>query len=91
MGDPGLRTAKVKRGGIVEITTRDGTRLREHVELVRGRPGNPMSDMEIEQKCTDLMRPVLGEERTACLIERIWNLEKVEDMREFRSLLSPQS
>ena len=83
VGDPGLRTAKIKRGGIVEITTQDGARLREHVELVRGRPGNPMSDAEIEQKCTDLMRPVLGEERTACLIERIWNLEKVGDMREF--------
>ena len=65
-------------------------KAREHVELVRGRPGNPMSDEEIEQKCTDLMRPVLGEERTACLIERIWNLEKVGDMRELRPLLSPE-
>lgn len=88
VGDPGLRTAKIKRGGIVEITTKDGARLKEHVELVRGRPGNPMSDAEIEQKCTDLMRPVLGEEKTACLIERIWNLDKVRDMRELRPLLS---
>jgi 2-methylcitrate dehydratase PrpD len=88
VGDPGLRTAKIKRGGIVEITTKDGARLREHVELVRGRPGNPMSDAEIEQKCTDLMRPVLGEERTTHLIEWIWNLDKVKDMRELRPLLS---
>lgn len=87
-GDPGLRTAKVKRGGIVEIATKDGARLREHVELVRGRPGNPMSDAEIEQKCTDLMRPVLGEERTTNLIDQIWNLEKIKDMREIRPLLS---
>ena len=64
VGDPELRTAKIKRGGIVEITTTDGARFREHVELVRGRPGNPMSDGEIEQKCTDLMQPVLGEART---------------------------
>ena len=64
VGDPELRTAKIKRGGIVEITTRDGTKLREHVECVRGRPGNPMSDKEIEIKCTDLMAPVLGEART---------------------------
>jgi 2-methylcitrate dehydratase PrpD len=89
VGDSGLRTAKIKRGGIVEITTRDGEKLREHVELVRGRPANPMSDAEIEQKCTDLMRPVLGGERTACLIERIWNLEKVKDLRELQPLLSP--
>jgi 2-methylcitrate dehydratase PrpD len=88
MGDPALRTAKVKRGGIVEITTRDGAQLREHVEMVRGRPGNPMSDAEIEQKCTDLMRPVLGEGRTQELIDRIWNLESVRNMRDLAPLLS---
>jgi 2-methylcitrate dehydratase PrpD len=88
VGDPDLRTAKIKRGGIVEITTTDGAKLREHVELVRGRPGNPMSDEEIEQKCRDLMAPVLGDERTSNLIDRIWNLEKVKDMRDLRPLLS---
>ena len=88
VGDPALRTAKIKRGGIVEITTTDGARLREHVELVRGRPGNPMSDQEIEQKCTDLMRPVLGEERTKNLIDHVWNLEKVKNIRDLRPLLS---
>jgi 2-methylcitrate dehydratase PrpD len=88
VGDPELRTAKIKRGGIVEITTRDGTKLREHVECVRGRPGNPMSDKELEIKCTDLMAPVLGEARTRILIDRIWNLEKVTNMRDLRPLLS---
>ena len=88
VGDPELRTARIKRGGIVEITTTDGAKLREHVELVRGRPGNPMSDEEIEKKCTDLMGPVLGEERTRRLIDRIWNLENVKNVRELRPLLS---
>jgi 2-methylcitrate dehydratase PrpD len=88
VGDPALRTAKIKRGGIVEITTTDGAQLREHVELVRGRPANPMSDQEIEQKCTDLMRPVLGEERAKNLIDQVWNLEKVKNMRDLRLLLS---
>jgi 2-methylcitrate dehydratase PrpD len=88
VGDPELRTAKIKRGGIVEITTTDGTQLREHVELVRGRPGNPMSDQEMVKKCTDLMKPILGEEKTKNLIEQIWNLEKVKNMRDLRPLLS---
>ncbi|MDZ4164881.1 MAG: MmgE/PrpD family protein [Smithellaceae bacterium] len=88
VGDPELRTAKIKRGGIVEVTTIDGARLREHVELVRGRPGNPMSDEEIEKKCTDLMIPVLGADKTKNLIEQIWQLEKVKNMRELRPLLS---
>ncbi|OIP94365.1 MAG: MmgE/PrpD family protein [Syntrophobacterales bacterium CG03_land_8_20_14_0_80_58_14] len=88
VGDPELRTAKIKRGGIVEIKTTDGAQLREHVELVRGRPGNPMSDQEIEQKCADLMRPVLGEKRTRSLIARVWNIEKIKNVRDLRSLLS---
>jgi 2-methylcitrate dehydratase PrpD len=88
VGDPALRTAKIKRGGIVEIATRDGSHLREHVEMVRGRPGNPMSDAEIEQKCTDLMRSVLGEGRAKELIDRIWNLEKVRNVRDLAPLLS---
>ena len=89
IGDPGLRTAKIKRGGIVEILTRDGASIREHVELVRGRPANPMTDAEIEQKCTDLMQPALGAERTKSLIDRIWNLEHVQNMRDLQPLLSP--
>jgi 2-methylcitrate dehydratase PrpD len=88
VGDPALRTARIKRGGIVEITTTDGAALREHVELVRGRPGNPMSDGEIEKKCTDLMAPILGEARTKELIDRVWNIEKIRNMRELRPLLA---
>jgi 2-methylcitrate dehydratase PrpD len=88
VGDPGLRTAQIKRGGIVEITTRDGAKLREHVEHVRGRPANPLSDREMEIKCSDLMVPVLGEDRTRILIDRIWNVEKVTNMRDLRPLLS---
>lgn len=88
VGDPELRMAEIKRGGIVEITTADGATLREHVALVRGRPGNPMSDREIERKCTDLMQPVLGEARTRSLIDRIWDLEGVRNIRDLRPLLS---
>jgi hypothetical protein len=45
-----------------------------------------MSDAEIEQKCTDLLQPVLGAEYTKSLIDRIRNLEKVRSMApSFRS------
>ena len=41
--DPGLSGAKIMRQGIVEITTRDGARFREHVVSVRGTAENPMT------------------------------------------------
>ncbi len=87
-GDPELRTAKIKRGGIVEMVTKDGAKLKEHVEIVRGRPGNPMSREEMGNKCRDLMKPVLGEDRANELMDRVWNLERVKNVRELRALLN---
>ena len=86
VGDPGFGTTK--RQGIVEITTKDGARLREHVVSPRGMMENPMTTEEVEKKCRELLEPVLGQEQTHELIDRVWNLEKVGNMRTLRSLLS---
>ena len=85
--DQELSTADDKRQGIVEVVTKDGTRLREHVVNVRGTVENPMSREEVETKCSELMRPVLGADRTRGLIEKIWHLEDIGDVRELRPFL----
>jgi hypothetical protein len=54
----------------------------------KGTIENRMTRDEVEQKSKDLMVPVLGNERSAKLIQTIWNLERVRDMRELRPLLS---
>ena len=88
--DPKLEVndAEIKRQAIVEVTTKDGTKVREHVARVRGMVGNLMTREEVERKCKDLVAPVLGEDRSQELIDTIWNLEKVRNVRELRSLLS---
>ncbi len=88
IGDHELTIAKIKRGGIVEITTKDGAKLREHVERVRGTASNPMTTEEMEKKSLDLLAPVLGKEGAQRLIDKIWNLEKVKNVRELRPFLS---
>ncbi|MFC1820167.1 MmgE/PrpD family protein, partial [Thermodesulfobacteriota bacterium] len=87
--DDELAAAKISRQGIVEVTTKDGARLREHVVSVRGSAENPMTTEEVEKKCLDLLVPVLGEDRSKKLIDAIWNLEQVRNVRELRPLLSP--
>ncbi|MDH5537608.1 MAG: MmgE/PrpD family protein, partial [Betaproteobacteria bacterium] len=72
---------------IVEITTRGGERLRHHTRAVRGTETNPMSRTEVEAKSRDLLVPVLGARRAAKLIEAVWTIERVRDMRELRPLL----
>ena len=78
-----------KRVAIVEVTLADGTRLAEHNDTVRGTPENPMSQEEVVAKARDLVTPVLGSETCTKLIEKIFGLDRVGDVRELRPLLQP--
>lgn len=73
---------------IVEIATRDGRRLRHHTKAVRGTAANPMPRAEVEAKSLDLLLPVLGARRARKLIDTVWRIERVTDVRELRRLLS---
>jgi len=88
-GEPALTEVMPERRGIVEITLSDGRALRHHTRAVRGTPGNPMTRDEIEDKCLDLVLPILGEGRSRDLCDFVWNLENVKDIRTIRTLVQP--
>lgn len=73
---------------IIEVATKEGKKFREHVTTVLGRPDNPMPTEMIGKKCRELMTPVLGKDLSQKLIDKVWNLERVRNMRELRPLLS---
>ena len=75
------------RVAIVEIELTDGTRLSERVAAVRGTPRNPMSRAEVIDKARDLIVPVLGRETSERLIETVFAIETVTDIRNLRPLL----
>jgi len=75
---------------IVEITTRKGERLRYHTTAVRGSATNPMTRKDVTDKARGLLAPTLGARRAKQLIDTIWNLEQVPDLRQLHSLLRPQ-
>jgi 2-methylcitrate dehydratase PrpD len=76
-----------KRVAVVEITLVDGTHLSERNDTVRGTPEDPMSKEEIIAKARDLVTPVLGTETCTKLIDKVFGLEQVKDVRELRPLL----
>jgi 2-methylcitrate dehydratase PrpD len=76
-----------KRVAVVELTLADGTRLTERIDTVRGTPENPMSRDEIVAKARDLIVPVLGAETCGRLVDAIFALERIKDIRELRPLL----
>ena len=75
------------RVAIVEIDLTDGTRLSERVEAVRGTPRNPMARAEVIDKARDLITPILARETSERLIETVFAIEKVADIRKLRPLL----
>ncbi len=75
------------RVAIVEITLTDGTRLTERVDAVRGTVRNQMTRPEIVDKARDLIVPVLGADKTGRLIDAVYGLENLRNIRELRPVL----
>lgn len=85
--DEELERLMPKRVAIVEVTLNDGQTLTDRVDAVRGTADNPMTRAEVAAKARDLVAPVLGAATAAKLIERVFDLEHVSDVRDLRPLL----
>ncbi len=48
----------------------------------KGHYKNPLSDAEVEDKFRSLAEGVIPESRTNMVLERLWRLEEVENIRE---------
>jgi 2-methylcitrate dehydratase PrpD len=72
---------------IVVIELTDGTRLTERIAAVRGTPRNPMLRAEVIDKVRDLIVPILGRDTSERLIETVYAIEAVTDIRDLRPLL----
>ena len=86
-GDDELQRALPAKHGIVELTLRDGRTLYHHTKAVRGTTKNPMDRRDVDDKCFSLMAPVLGTKRARELIDAVWELERVRNVRTLRRLL----
>jgi 2-methylcitrate dehydratase PrpD len=75
------------RTAIVEVTLADGTELSDRVEAVRGTVRNPMTRAEVVDKARDLIAPVVGSSTAQKLIDALFRIERVKDMRQLRPLL----
>ena len=65
----------------VEVVTSSRERFSSPVVLHhRGHWKNPMTEQEVEVKFRSLARDLLTPAQTDALLERLWNLEQVEDI-----------
>ena len=85
--DEELERLMPQREATVEIVLNNGTRLTEHVSAVRGTFDNPMTRDEVIAKARDLITPVLGAATSSKLIDSVFALENVKNVRDLRPLL----
>jgi 2-methylcitrate dehydratase PrpD len=85
--DTALERLMPLRVAVVDVGLADGSQLTKRVDNVRGTPENPMTRDEIIAKATDLITPVLGATKCSSLVDKIFHLESVSDIRELRPLL----
>ena len=75
------------RVAIVEVTLNDGTMMSDRVEAVRGTVRNPMTRAEVVDKARDLIAPVTGAANAQKLIDAVFALEAMKEIRSLRPLL----
>jgi 2-methylcitrate dehydratase PrpD len=85
--DPSLVPLLPARVAVVEVTLADGTRLTERIDAVRGTVRNPMTKPEIVAKARDLIVPILGAGKCDQLVNAVYGLERLSNVRELRPLL----
>ena len=71
----------------MDVTLTDGQMYSERVGNVRGTAENPMTRDEIIAKARDLVTPVLGGDTSRRLIEAVFALETMKNIRDLRPLL----
>lgn len=87
VGSPALQRLYPQLIAVVDVILNDGTHYSHRVDAVRGTVRNPMTSDELKDKAKDLMTPFLGGEPTGRLIDAIFHLETVSDIRALRPLL----
>ncbi len=66
----------------VDVVTRSGQMYSSEVAYHKGHYKDPLDDSEVEAKFRSLCDGRLSNARTSALLERLWNLDKVEEMEE---------
>ncbi len=74
----------------LEVTTRDGQSYTATVPYHKGHYKNPMTDAEVEAKFRSLAEPLIPAAQAAALLEKLWHLEEVADIREVIELTRVQ-
>jgi 2-methylcitrate dehydratase PrpD len=84
VGDPALTDIERRWRCVMEIHLKDARVLRGQTMAAKGSYENPLTRAEEEEKALDLIVPVLGKARSRALLNKLWNIEYLKDVRALR-------
>jgi len=74
--------------GISEITTKDGRRFENRVDVPHGfGPDDPLTNEELETKFKEMAIKHISEEQIKKIFDTVWNVEKLDDMSKLVNLM----
>ena len=88
VGDPSLTDVQRRWRCVMEIHLKNGEILRGETMAAKGSFENPLNVAEENEKALDLIAPILGKKRSLVLLDSLWNIEKMKDLRSLRPLYS---
>ncbi|MBI5641969.1 MAG: MmgE/PrpD family protein [Deltaproteobacteria bacterium] len=71
----------------VEVVLRSGRYLVKEVIYPKGHPKNPLSDRELEKKFKSLSEWYFMNKESGRVLDALWNLDSIKDIRELMKLL----
>jgi 2-methylcitrate dehydratase PrpD len=88
IGDPALTDIERRWRCVMEIHLKNGRVLHGQTMAAKGSYENPLTRAEEEEKALDLLAPVLGAARSRTLLNALWDLERLADVRSLRRFYS---
>lgn len=85
--DEALQALYPARVAIVDVTLNNGQHFSQRVDAVIGSAQNPMNHDQVVEKCRDLIAPELGASQTDKLIDAVFHIENMQDIRALSPLL----
>ncbi len=72
-----------RRGGVVTLVMKDGTRLTERVLDPKGEGENLMSDTDLERKFISNCESTIGKDKSRRLLDAVWAFDRLDNLALF--------
>jgi len=86
VGDASLTDVQRRWRCVMEVRLKDGRTLHHQTMAAKGSFENPLTRAEEEEKALDLLAPILGKARSRALLDALWNIDRLSDVRALRKL-----